>query len=74
MARSSYWDDGIALSLWVNPVGQIFNGPEFLDRISVPFFPEGWTEERVERDGAELFATKYELMAEPFERLFGIGG
>lgn len=72
VARNTTWDGGVSLVLRSMPVGQTFRNSERLAQKGVDYLPEGWTEDRIAREGEELVATKYELMAEPHEQRFGV--
>ena len=72
VARCTYWNEGVSLVLSVMPVGKTFRRAERLDGVDLSFYPEGWDEDRIDREGELLVATKYELMAEPHEQRFGV--
>lgn len=70
VAYCSTWDGGVSLVLSSMPVGKTFRHSDRMIEKGVNFLPEGWTEERIAREGEELVATKYELLAEPHEKKY----
>lgn len=71
VAIRSYHDEGVRLAMYSMPFGQVTFRREYMSCINLSLYPEGWDYDRVAREGKELFATKYELMAEPYEHKYG---
>ena len=67
VAHNTHWSEGVQLSLYVMPCGQLFRGSEFVCCAIVDLFPEGWDEERLSREGEDFIASKAEQLAQPYE-------
>lgn len=72
-AKWAYWGNGVDISLHSMPIGKVGyhtdnDKPIYSEHL--PFYPEGWNYDLVDREGDTLYATTYERMAAPIETLY----